>query len=97
MRCSRSESGARPLSLADRVLHLVDHALFAGGHVHLAARLLRHPGLRAELPAVINGLTNLILDLWGFDAGAHARSAIRVAELPFEAPVEIEAIVEIAA
>ena len=44
---------------------------------------------------MINGFTNLILDLWGFDAGAHGRSAIRVAELPFEAPVEIEVIVEI--
>jgi enamine deaminase RidA (YjgF/YER057c/UK114 family) len=50
-----------------------------------------------QTPAVINGFTNLILDLWGPDAGAHARSAIGVAELPFDAPVEIEAIVEIAA
>ena len=54
------------------------------------------PGFN-QTPGVINGFTNLILDLWGPDAGAHARSAIGVAELPFDAPVEIEAIVEIAA
>ena len=50
-----------------------------------------------QTPAVINGFTNLIIDLWGPEAGAHARSAIGVAELPFDAPVEIEAIVEVAA
>jgi enamine deaminase RidA (YjgF/YER057c/UK114 family) len=53
------------------------------------------PGFN-QTPAVINGFTNLIIDLWGPEAGAHARSAIGVAELPFDAPVEIEAIVEIA-
>ena len=42
-------------------------------------------------PAVINGFSDLILDLWGPDAGQHARSAIGVAELPFSLPVEIEA------
>jgi enamine deaminase RidA (YjgF/YER057c/UK114 family) len=42
-------------------------------------------------PAVINGFSDLILDLWGPEAGAHARSAIGVAELPFSIPVEIEA------
>ena len=49
-----------------------------------------------QTPAVINGFTDLIIDLWGPEAGAHARSAIGVAELPFDVPVEIEAIVEIA-
>ena len=53
------------------------------------------PGFN-QTPAVVNGFTNLVLDLWGPDAGAHARSAIGVAELPFDVPVEIEAIVEIA-
>jgi enamine deaminase RidA (YjgF/YER057c/UK114 family) len=53
------------------------------------------PGFN-QTPAVINGFTNLIIDLWGPERGAHARSAIGVAELPFDAPVEIEAIVEIA-
>jgi enamine deaminase RidA (YjgF/YER057c/UK114 family) len=53
------------------------------------------PGFN-ETPAVINGFTNLIIDLWGPERGAHARSAIGVAELPFDAPVEIEAIIEVA-
>jgi enamine deaminase RidA (YjgF/YER057c/UK114 family) len=46
-------------------------------------------------PAVINGFTDLVLDLWGDPAGRHARSAIGAAQLPFDVPVEIEAIVEI--
>lgn len=48
------------------------------------------PGFN-RLPGVINGFSDLILELWG-DAGRHARSAIGVAELPFDIPVEIEAI-----
>lgn len=48
------------------------------------------------MPAVINGFSDLILELWGPDAGAHARSAVGLAELPFDIPVEIEAEVEIA-
>jgi enamine deaminase RidA (YjgF/YER057c/UK114 family) len=43
-------------------------------------------------PAVINGFTDLVLEVWG-DAGRHARSAIGVETLPFNVPVEIEAIV----
>jgi enamine deaminase RidA (YjgF/YER057c/UK114 family) len=46
-------------------------------------------------PAVINGCSNLILQVWGDDAGAHARSAVGMAELPFGIPVEIEGEVEI--
>ncbi len=45
-------------------------------------------------PSVINGFSDLILDLYG-DAGAHARSAVGMAELPFGLPVEIEAEVVI--
>src|SRR4051794_21450079 len=46
-------------------------------------------------PAVINGFTDLVLDVWG-EAGHHARTAIGAGQLPFNAPVEIEAIVELA-
>lgn len=46
-------------------------------------------------PAVINGFSELILELFGAEKGGHARSAIGVAGLPFDVPVEIEAIVEI--
>jgi enamine deaminase RidA (YjgF/YER057c/UK114 family) len=45
-------------------------------------------------PAVINGFSDLILELYG-EQGRHARSAIGVAVLPFNMPVEIEAEVAI--
>lgn len=48
-----------------------------------------------DMPAVINGFTDLIVDLYGPERGRHARSAIGVAALPFDIPVEIEAEVEI--
>ena len=47
-------------------------------------------------PAVINGASELFLNLWG-DSGKHARSAVGVAELPLNAPVEVELTVEITA
>lgn len=46
-------------------------------------------------PAVINGFSELILELYGPGVGAHARSAVGMAELPFDIPVEIEAEVKI--
>jgi len=52
------------------------------------------PGFDKQ-PAVINGCSDLILQLWGDEAGAHARSAVGMAELPFGIPVEIEGEVEI--
>ena len=47
-------------------------------------------------PSVINGFSDLILDVFGADIGAHARSAVGLYELPFNIPVEIEGEVEIA-
>jgi len=44
---------------------------------------------------VINGFSDLILELYGPERGLHARSAVGMAELPFGIPVEIEAEVEI--
>lgn len=44
-------------------------------------------------PAVINGFTDLVLEVWGPEAGRHARSAIGAETLPFNVPVEVEAIV----
>jgi enamine deaminase RidA (YjgF/YER057c/UK114 family) len=52
------------------------------------------PGF-TRTPAVINGFSDLILELWGPEAGAHARSAVGVAALPFDIPVEIEAEVAV--
>ena len=52
------------------------------------------PGF-ARQPAVINGFSDLILEVFGADVGAHARSAVGLAELPFRIPVEIEGEVEL--
>ncbi|MDG4833891.1 RidA family protein [Solwaraspora sp. WMMD1047] len=46
-------------------------------------------------PAVINGASDLFGTVFG-EAGRHARSAVGVAELPLDAPVEVEVIVEVA-
>jgi len=48
-------------------------------------------------PMVINGFTDLIVDVFGAEKGRHARSAVGLAELPFNIPVEIEAEVELVA
>ena len=52
------------------------------------------PGFN-QMPQIINGFSDLILELWGPEAGAHARSAVGMAGLPVDIPVEIEAEVEI--
>jgi enamine deaminase RidA (YjgF/YER057c/UK114 family) len=52
------------------------------------------PGFGSQ-PSVINGFSDLILELFG-EAGAHARSAVGMAELPFNLPVEVEAEVQVA-
>ncbi len=52
------------------------------------------PGFNKQ-PSVINGFSDLILELYGPEVGAHARSAVGMAELPFDVPVEVEAEVEI--
>lgn len=46
-------------------------------------------------PVVINGFSDLIIELFGPEVGAHTRSAVGQAGLPFGCPVEIEAEVEI--
>jgi enamine deaminase RidA (YjgF/YER057c/UK114 family) len=54
------------------------------------------PGF-TQVPLVLNGFSELILELFGPARGAHARAAVGVAELPFGVPVEIEAEVEVGA
>jgi len=44
-----------------------------------------------QQPNVINGFSDLILELYGPERGAHTRSAVGMAELPFNIPVEVEA------
>ncbi len=64
--------------------------LTVSGHVNA------DPGY-AQTTAVINPVSELLLDLYGSDAGIHARTAIGVAALPLNLPVVISAEVEIAA
>jgi len=45
-------------------------------------------------PAVVNGASDLLGEVFG-DAGRHARSAVGVASLPLDAPVEVELVVEL--
>ena len=47
-----------------------------------------------EQPAVINGCSDLMVEVFG-DAGRHARSAVGMASLPHDIPVEIEVIIEV--
>lgn len=51
------------------------------------------PGFNGQ-PGVINGASNVLGEIFG-DAGKHARSAVGVSELPLNAPVEVELIVEV--
>ena len=51
------------------------------------------PGFSGQ-PGVINGASELLGEVFG-DAGIHARSAVGVSELPLDAPVEVELVVEV--
>lgn len=50
-----------------------------------------------DMPLVIHGATDLLLELWGEDAGWHTRSAIGVYQLPSNRAMEIELTVEVEA
>lgn len=52
------------------------------------------PGFTGQ-PGVVNGASELLGEVFG-DAGVHARSAVGVAVLPLDAPVEVELVVEVA-
>lgn len=52
------------------------------------------PGF-TRMPAVINGFSDLIIEVFGPEVGPHARSAVGLAELPFDIPIEIEGEVEL--
>jgi enamine deaminase RidA (YjgF/YER057c/UK114 family) len=51
------------------------------------------PGFNGQ-PGVVNGASDLLAEVFG-DRGAHARSAVGVSELPLDAPVEVELVVEV--
>lgn len=61
--------------------------------VKLTGYVASDPSFTAQ-PAVINGASELLRDLFG-DAGTHARSAVGVAVLPLDSPVELDLLVEL--
>jgi len=60
--------------------------------VKLGGFVASAPGF-SQQPLVLNGASNLLFELFG-EKGRHARSAVGVAELPLNAPVEIDLIVQ---
>lgn len=64
------------------------------GIVKVVGFVASAPGF-TDQPSVVNGASELFGEVFG-EAGAHARSAVGVAELPKNAPVEVEIVVEVA-
>ena len=80
------------------LLAQIEHAL---GSLNRVARVVKVLGLVnavpsfAEHPKVINGCSDLFIEVFGPTIGSHARSAIGVASLPGGITVEVEAIVAV--
>ncbi|WP_440902222.1 RidA family protein [Actinosynnema sp.] len=93
---SPEEAKAHARTCAHNALAAV-HALVG---IDSVARVVKVVGFVASAdgftgqPAVVNGASEFLGEVFG-DAGAHARSAVGVAELPLGAPVEVELVVEI--
>jgi len=71
------------LGTLDRVKRIVRMT----GHVASAEGFVQHP-------SVINGASDLLVKIFG-EAGRHARVALGAAELPLNAPIEIELIIQV--
>jgi enamine deaminase RidA (YjgF/YER057c/UK114 family) len=82
-------------------LNALAAAASAAGGLDRIRRIVKVTGFVASAPGfggqpqVINGASELFIEVFGED-GRHARSAVGVAELPLNAPVEVELIAEIA-
>ena len=81
-------------------LNALAAAAAAAGGLDAIARIVKVLGFVASAPGfngqpqVINGASELLIEVFG-EAGRHARSAVGVAELPLDAPVEVELIAEV--
>ena len=70
------------------------------GDLSAVTRVVKVVGFVASLPsftgqpAVVNGASELLVDVFG-EHGVHARSAVGVASLPLDTPVEVELVVEV--
>ena len=69
-------------------LDQIERVIRVGGFVNCA------PGFTA-IPGVINGASEFLIKVFGDVNGKHARTAVGVAELPLNAPVEVEVIVQL--
>ena len=69
-------------------LDQIERVIRVGGFVNCA------PGFTA-IPGVINGASEFLIKIFGDVNGKHARTAVGVAELPLNAPVEVEVIVQL--
>jgi enamine deaminase RidA (YjgF/YER057c/UK114 family) len=84
------------LSMLGSLQRALGHLDRIGAWVRVFGMVNSAPGFNRQ-PSVINGCSDLILELFGAELGAHSRSAVGMAELPFDMPVEIEGEVEITA
>jgi enamine deaminase RidA (YjgF/YER057c/UK114 family) len=81
-------------------LNAIAAAASAAGGLDRIGRIVKVTGFVASAPGftgqpqVVNGASELLIEVFGED-GKHARSAVGVAELPLNAPVEVELIAEI--
>lgn len=82
------------LSILGSLQRALDDLDRVGAWVRVFGMVNSAPGFNRQ-PSVINGFSDLILELYGPEVGAHTRSAVGMAELPFDIPVEIEAEVEL--
>jgi enamine deaminase RidA (YjgF/YER057c/UK114 family) len=97
-----AEVGAAEAAVLARTcaLNALAAAASVAGGVAAISRVVKLTGFVASAPGftgqpqVVNGASELLLEIFG-EAGRHARSAVGVAELPLNAPVEIELIVEV--
>jgi enamine deaminase RidA (YjgF/YER057c/UK114 family) len=82
-------------------LNALAAAASAAGGLSAITRIVKVTGFVASAPGftgqpqVINGASELLTEVFG-EAGRHARSAVGVAMLPMDAPVEVELIAEVA-
>lgn len=81
-------------------INLLSQVKAAAGELEKVARVVKITVFVASAPGfteqhlVANGASDLLVDVLG-DRGRHARSAVGMAALPLNAPVEVEAIVEL--
>lgn len=82
-------------------LNAIAAAASVAGGIDAITRIVKVTGFVASVPSftgqprVINGASELLIEVFG-EAGRHARSAVGLAALPLDSPVEVELIAEVA-